>query len=71
MTALIAFVASFICGGTIYYLKMPGVIGLMIFVIFMIRRNKKRHEGNEKSKEEITIYNLEEVDDFNLGFSHL
>ncbi|MCG8551243.1 MAG: inorganic phosphate transporter, partial [Desulfobacterales bacterium] len=69
MTALIAFVASFISANIIYYLKMPGVIGLVIFVIFMIRRNKKRHEGNEKSKEEITIYNLEEVEDFQSSVS--
>ena len=69
MTALIAFVASFISGNIIYYLKMPGVIGLMIFVFFMIRRNKQRHEGNEKTKEETTIYHLEEVEDFQSSVS--
>lgn len=69
MTALIAFVASFICGYIIYYFKMPGVVCLMIFVFFMIRRNKKRHEGNEKTKEEITIYHLEEVEDFQSSVS--
>jgi len=69
MTALIAFVAAFICCNIIHYFKMPGVIGLMIFVFFMIRRNKKRHEGNEKTKEEITIYHLEEVEDFQSSVS--
>nr|WP_035241226.1 inorganic phosphate transporter [Desulfobacter vibrioformis] len=69
MTALIAFVASFICGNIIYHFKMPGVVGLMIFVFFMILKNKKRHEGNEKTKEEITIYHLEEVEDFQSSVS--
>ncbi|WP_321492777.1 inorganic phosphate transporter [uncultured Desulfobacter sp.] len=75
MTALIAFVVSFVCGFIIYYFKMPGVAGLIIFVFFMILKNKKRHEGNEKTKEEITIYVLEEVEDFESSvaatFDHL
>ena len=69
MTALIAFVVSFICANIIYHFKMPGVICLMIFVSFMVYRNKKRHEGNEKTKEEITIYHLEEVEDFQSSVS--
>ncbi|WP_320040899.1 inorganic phosphate transporter [uncultured Desulfobacter sp.] len=69
MTAFIAFIASFIAGNIIYYFKMPGVVGLMVFVFFMIYRNKKRHEGNEKTKEEITIYHLEEVEDFQSSVS--
>nr|WP_319393218.1 inorganic phosphate transporter [uncultured Desulfobacter sp.] len=69
MTALIAFAVSFISGNIIYYFKMPGVVGLMIFVFFMIRRNKKYHEGIEKDKEEITIYHLEEVTDFQSSVS--
>jgi len=69
MTALIAFVASFISANIIYHFKMPGVVGLMIFVFFMIRRNKKHHEGTEKTKEEITIYHLEEVEDFQSSVS--
>jgi hypothetical protein len=69
MTALIAFIASFISGNIIYYFKIPGVVGLMIFVFFMIRRNKKYHEGTEKTKEENTIYNLEVVEDFQSSVS--
>nr|WP_319491409.1 inorganic phosphate transporter [uncultured Desulfobacter sp.] len=69
MTAIIAFAVSFISGNIIYYLKMPGVVGLMVFVFFMIRRNKKYHEDSEKDKEEITIYNLEEVTDFQSSVS--
>lgn len=69
MTALIAFVASFASGYIIYYFKMPGIACLMIFVVFMIHRNKKHHDGHEKTKEEITIYNLEEVEDFQSSVS--
>jgi phosphate/sulfate permease len=69
MTALIAFVAAFISGNIIYYFKIPGVVGLMIFVFFMIRRNKKHHEGTEKNREEITIYHLEVVEDFQSSVS--
>ncbi len=75
MTALIAFVVSFTCGNIIHYFRIPGVVCLMIFVFLMIRRNKKRHEGNEKTKEEITIYHLEKVEDFESSvtatFDHL
>lgn len=75
MTAFIAFAASFICAYIIYYFKMPGVAGLIIFVFFMIHRNKKHHEGTEKTKEEITIYHLEEVVNFpssvSATFDHL
>ncbi|PIE63412.1 MAG: phosphate:sodium symporter [Desulfobacter postgatei] len=69
MTALIAFMASFICANIIYYFKLPGVGCLMIFVFFMIRRNKKYHDGNQKTKEEITIYHLEKVEDFQSSVS--
>ncbi|NWH04202.1 inorganic phosphate transporter [Desulfobacter latus] len=69
MTALIAFVASFICGNIIYHFKMYGVVCLMIFIFFMIRRNKKYHEDHEKTKEEITIYHLEKVEDFQSSVS--
>ena len=69
MTALIAFIVSFASGNIIHYFRIPGVVCLMIFVFMMIRRNKKRHEGNEKTKEEITIYHLEQVDDFQSSVS--
>jgi len=69
MTALIAFVASFISANIIYHFKMYGVVCLIIFVFLMIRRNKKYHEGHEKTKEEITIYHLEKVEDFQSSVS--
>jgi len=64
MTAFIAFVVSFIAANIIFHFSVPGIAGLMIFVGVMIWKNKKRHEGNEKTKEEITIYHLEKVDNF-------
>jgi len=69
MTAFIAFVAAFIAANIIFYLKVPGILGLMIFVGLMVWKNKKKHEGNEKDKEEINIFNLEKVEDFNESVS--
>ncbi len=64
MTAFIAFVAAFIAAYIIFYFNIMGIVGLMAFVGVMVWKNKKRHESNEKTKEEITIYNLEKVDNF-------
>ncbi|WP_022667982.1 inorganic phosphate transporter [Desulfospira joergensenii] len=64
MTALIAFVVSFIAANIIYHFNLPGIICLMAFVGFMIWKNKKRHEGHEKTKEEMNIFHLEKVEDF-------
>ena len=64
MTAFIAFVASFIAANIIFHFQVPGIIGLMAFVGFMVWKNKKRHEGKEKTKEEINIFHLEKVDNF-------
>ena len=75
MTALIAFVAAFIAANIVFYLKEPGIVGLMIFVGLMIWKNKKKHEGQEKSKEEVQIFHLEKVDNFSdsvsTTFDHL
>ncbi|WDP92672.1 MAG: inorganic phosphate transporter [Desulfobacter sp.] len=64
MTALIAFVVSFIAANIIFHFKLPGIIGLMVFVAVMVWKNKKRHEGKEKTKEEINIFHLEKVENF-------
>ena len=75
MTAFIAFVAAFIAANVIFYLKVPGILGIIAFVGLMIWKNKKKHEGNEKNKEEINIFNLEKVEDFDASvtdtFDHL
>ncbi|MEH0018900.1 MAG: inorganic phosphate transporter [Desulfobacter sp.] len=64
MTAFIAFVVSFIAANIIYHFDVVGIVGLMIFVGVMVWKNKKRHEGHEKTKEEITIFHLKKVEDF-------
>ncbi len=64
MTAFIAFVAAFIAANIIYRFNLIGIIGLMGFVAFMIWKNKKHHEVKEKDKEEITIFHLEKVENF-------
>lgn len=69
MTAFIAFVAAFIAANIIYYFNIMGIIGLIAFVGFMVWKNKKKHEGNEKNKEEIAIYHLKKVDDFSESVS--
>jgi len=64
MTALIAFIAAFITANIIYHFNVVGIIGMMIFVGVMVWKNKKRHADKEKSKEEITIYHLKKVENF-------
>ena len=64
MTALIAFVVSFVAANIIYHFKVPGIICVVAFVAFMVWKNKKRHDCNEKTKEEITIFHLEKVENF-------
>jgi phosphate/sulfate permease len=75
MTAFIAFGAAFIAANVIFYLKLPGMLGIMAFVALMIWKNKKKHEGNEKTKEDINIFHLEKVENFDESvtdtFDHL
>ncbi len=75
MTAFIAFVVAFIFANIIYYLGAPGIVGLIIFAGFMIWRNKRKHDGKEKDKEEINIFHLKKVDNFSESvtdtFDHL
>jgi len=75
MTAFIAFGAAFIAANIIFYLKLPGMLGIMAFVALMIWKNKKKHEGNEKTKEDINIFHLEKVENFDESvtdtFDHL
>ncbi len=64
MTALIAFVVAFIFANILFYFKLPGIILLAVFAGFMIWKNHKKHKGQQKDKEEILIYNLHNVEDF-------
>jgi phosphate/sulfate permease len=64
MTAFIAFVVAFIFANMLFHLKVPGFFLLVAFSGFMIWTNHKKHQGKEKDKQEITIYNLHKVDNF-------
>ncbi|MFH2067126.1 MAG: inorganic phosphate transporter [Pseudomonadota bacterium] len=75
MTALIAFLTSFIFAGIIYHFQVSGVIAIMVFAFFIIWKNKKKHEIIVKDKEEIVIYNLKKIKNANMAicntFEHL
>ncbi|MCG8617170.1 MAG: inorganic phosphate transporter, partial [Desulfobacterales bacterium] len=64
MTGLIAFSVAFITANIIYHFNVVGIIGMMFFVGFMIWKNKKHHADKVKDKEEITIYHIKKVDNF-------
>ena len=63
MTALIAFVVSFIFANIIYYFKVPGVIAIMLFAGALIWKNQKQHKGRVKETEEAKIFNLKKIRD--------
>ncbi|MCG8563962.1 MAG: inorganic phosphate transporter, partial [Desulfobacterales bacterium] len=69
MTAFIAFVVAFVFANVIYYFSGFGIVGLMAFAAFMIWKNKKKHEHKVKDKEEIKIFHLEKVEDFDQAVS--
>jgi len=63
MTALIAFVVSFIFANIIYYFKVPGVIAIILFAGALIWKNQKQHKGRVKETEEAKIFNLKKIRD--------
>ncbi|CAB1076930.1 phosphate:sodium symporter [Alkalispirochaeta odontotermitis] len=70
MTALIAFVTSFVFAAIVYYLKVPGVLLLMILAAVIIRKNHKKHAGRVREKEEQKIFNLRKVKDAHAAVSN-
>jgi len=70
MTALIAFVTSFAFAAIVYYLKVPGVLLLMILAAVIIRKNHKKHAGRVREKEEQKIFNLKKVNDAHAAVSN-
>jgi len=63
MTALIAFVVSFLFANIIYYFKVPGVIAIILFAGALIWKNQKQHKGRVKETEEAKIFNLKKIRD--------
>ena len=70
MTAFIAFVTSFVFAAIVHYLKVPGVLLLMIFAAFVIRNNHKKHKGRVRETEEQKIFNLKKVKDAHTAVSN-
>ena len=70
MTALIAFVVSFLFANIIYYFKVPGVIAIMLFAGALIWKNQKQHKGRVKETEEAKIFNLKKIRDPYMSLSN-
>jgi len=62
LTAFIAFAASFIFAGILFYFKLPGFIVSLVFAVYVIWKNHHKHKAHEKIKDEMTIYNLDKID---------
>jgi phosphate/sulfate permease len=62
LTAFIAFVASFIFTYILVYLKVPGIILSLAIAGYMIWANHHKHKAQEKNKHEMTIYNLDKIE---------
>jgi len=69
MTALIAFVVSFIFANILGYFKVPGFILLAAFAGFIIWINHRKHKRQEQDKQNILIYNLQTVDNLKESMS--
>lgn len=64
MTAFIAFVVSFIFANVLFHLKIAGFFILTAVAGSLIWANHKKHQGKEKDKKEMSIYNLHKVENF-------
>ncbi len=64
MTAFIAFVASFVFANILFYFKIPGFFIVIAVAGYMILKNHQKHKGKEKDKDEMIIYNLHKVENF-------
>jgi phosphate/sulfate permease len=64
MTAFIAFVVSFVFAGVLFYFQILGVIGLVAVAGFLIWKNQVKHKDREREKDEINIFTLNKVDNF-------
>jgi phosphate/sulfate permease len=61
LTALIAFIVSFVFANIIFYFKVPGTVALIVLTGIVIWKNYKKHKGMEKEKEEIKIFNMKKI----------
>ncbi|MCP4393785.1 MAG: inorganic phosphate transporter [Alphaproteobacteria bacterium] len=63
MTAVIALSVSFVFANIFSRFEILGVIAVILFVAFIIWKNKKKHEVIVKDKEEEKIFNLKKIKD--------
>ncbi len=64
MTAFIAFVVSFIFANILSYFQIVGFFILLGIAGFLIWKNHQKNKVHEKDKEEMSIYNLHQVENF-------
>lgn len=69
MTAMIAFTVSFIFANIIFHFKVVGILLLVLFAGYMIWKNKRKHDVHAKDKEDMAIFHLEKVEDFQAAVS--
>jgi hypothetical protein len=62
-TALAAFTTSLLFALAIYFLKLPGIIGLLLFAAFLIFTTYRYHQKKEKESTAIEAFSLKEVTD--------
>lgn len=65
LTAFSAFTVAFLFALAIIYLKAPAVIGILVFGLIIILRNRTVHKKREKDVKEYDIFNLKKVKDGN------
>ena len=64
MTALIAFIVAFVFALILFHFQILGVIGLVVVAGFLIWKNQVKHKSREKEKDEINIFTMNNVDNF-------
>ena len=70
MTAFIAFVTAFIFANCVHYLKLPGIVALLLIIAIMIWNNHQKHKGRAKETEKMDIFNLKKIKDPKLAISN-
>jgi Na+/phosphate symporter len=70
MTAFIAFVTAFIFANCIHFLKLAGIIVLLLFIVFMIWNNHQKHKGRAEETEKTDIFNLKKIKDPEMAISN-
>jgi len=66
-TALAAFTTSLLFALAIYFLKLPGIIGLLLFTAFLIFSTSRYHLKKEKEKTAIEAFSLKTVTDADIA----